>query len=146
MLQWLIKLSRITSARFVKLQLKPSYSALFAKGTVSGCLLFFIVFSSIPLVVVLYCLALMFCLLKANHVILNTAHGCFDYKEDGEIRLNDQSYRLKSVDKIWAQFFVKLKFECGHSVMLWRDSCREREYRHFLANLQRAHEANENAR
>ncbi len=138
MLQWLIKLSRITSARFVKLQLNPSYSALFAKGTVFGCLLFFIVFSSISLVVALYCLALMFSLFKANHVILNTAHGCFDYKEDGEIRLNEQAYKLKSVDKIWAQFFVKLQFECGHSVLLWRDSCNECEYRHFLAHLQRA--------
>ncbi|MFA0239634.1 MULTISPECIES: protein YgfX [Vibrio] len=143
MLQWLIKLSRITSARFVKLQLNPSYSALFAKGTVFGCLLFFIVFSSIPLAVALYCLALVFSLFKANHVILNTAHGCFDYKEDGEFRLNEQAYTLKSVDKIWAQFFVKLQFECGYSVLLWRDSCNEREYRHFLAHLQRVRLINE---
>ena len=143
MLQWLIKLSRITSARFVKLQLNPSYSALFAKGTVFGCLLFFIVFSSIPLAVALYCLALVFSLFKANHVILNTAHGCFDYKEDGEIRLNEQAYKLKSIDKIWAQFFVKLQFECGHSVLLWRDSCNEREYRHFLTHLQRVRLINE---
>lgn len=143
MLQWLIKLSRITSARFVKLQLNPSYSALFAKGTVFGCLLFFIVFSSISLAVALYCLALVFSLFKANHVILNTAHGCFDYKEDGEFRLNEQAYTLKSVDKIWAQFFVKLQFECGYSVLLWRDSCNEREYRHFLAHLQRVRLINE---
>ncbi|MEZ8190906.1 protein YgfX [Vibrio sp. 1F279] len=143
MLQWLIKLSRITSARFVKLQLNPSYSALFAKGTVFGCLLFFIVFSSISLAVALYCLALVFSLFKANHVILNTAHGCFDYKEDGEFRLNEQAYTLKSVDKIWAQFFVKLQFECGYSVLLWRDSCNEREYRHFLAHLQRIRLINE---
>ena len=144
--QWLIKLSRITSARFVKLQLNPSYFALFAKGTIFGCLLFFIVLSSIPLVVALYCLSLIFSLFRSDHVILNTAHGYFDYKEDGEIRLNDQSYKLKSVDKTWAQFFVKLKFECGHSVLLWRDSCCEREYRHFLTNLQRPHEVNENTR
>lgn len=137
MLQWLIKLLRITSARFVKLQLKPSYSALFAKGTVSGCLLFFIVFSSIPLVVALYCLALIINLFRTNNVILNSAYGHFDYKDDGEIKLNDQGYKLKSVDKVWAQFFVKLQFECGHSVLLWRDSCREREYRHLLAHLQR---------
>ncbi len=143
MLQWLIKLSRITSARFVKLQLNPSYSALFAKGTVFGCLLFFIVFSSIPLFVTLYCLALVFSLFKANHVILNTAHGYFDYKEDGEIRLNEQAYKFKSVDKSWAQFFVKLQFECGYSVLLWRDSCNEREYRHFLAHLQRVRLINE---
>ena len=143
MLQWLIKLSRITSARFVKLQLNPSYSALFAKGTVFGCLLFFIVFSSIPLVVALYCLALVFSLFKDNHVILNSAHGCFDYKEDGEIRLNEQAYKLKSIDKIWAQFFVKLQFECGYSVLLWRDSCNEREYRHFLTHLERVRLINE---
>ncbi|MFA0054526.1 protein YgfX [Vibrio echinoideorum] len=137
MLQWLIKLSRITSARFVKLQLNPSYFALFAKGTVFGCLLFVTVFSSIPLVVALYCLSLIINLFITNHVILNSAQGRFDYKEDGEIRLNDQRYILKSVDKIWAQFFIKLKFECGHSVLIWRDSCHDREYRHFLANLQR---------
>nr|WP_241810593.1 protein YgfX [Vibrio crassostreae] len=99
--------------------------------------MFFIVLSSIPLVVSLYCLALPIHLLQTNHLILNSAHGRFDYKEDGDIRLNDRTYRLKSVDKIWAQFFVKLQFECGHSVLLWRDSCCEREYRHFLANLQR---------
>ncbi|MEZ8035719.1 MULTISPECIES: protein YgfX [Vibrio] len=136
--QWLIKLSHTTSARFVKLQLNPSYSALFAKGTIFGCLLFFIVLSSIPLAASLYCLALMIRLFRNNHVTLNSAHGKFDYKEDGDIRLNDRTYRLKSVDKIWAQFFVKLQFECGHSVLLWRDSCCEHEYRHFLANLQRA--------
>nr|WP_240798281.1 protein YgfX [Vibrio tasmaniensis] len=105
--------------------------------------MFFIVFSSIPLAVALYCLALVFSLFKANHVILNTAHGCFDYKEDGEFRLNEQAYTLKSVDKIWAQFFVKLQFECGYSVLLWRDSCNEREYRHFLAHLQRVSLINE---
>nr|WP_240797182.1 protein YgfX [Vibrio tasmaniensis] len=105
--------------------------------------MFFIVFSSIPLAVALYCLALVFSLFKANHVILNTVHGCFDYKEDGEIRLNEQAYTLKSVDKIWAQFFVKLQFECGYSVLLWRDSCNEREYRHFLAHLQRVRLINE---
>ena len=136
--QWLIKLSHTTSARFVKLQLNPSYSALFAKGTIFGCLLFFIVLSSIPLAASLYCLALMIRLFRYNHVILNSAHGRFDYKEDGDIRLNDRTYRLKSVDRIWAQFFIKLQFECGYSVLLWRDSCCEREYRHFLANLQRA--------
>ncbi|MEZ8948882.1 MULTISPECIES: protein YgfX [unclassified Vibrio] len=135
--QWLIKLSHTTSARFVKLQLNPSYSALFAKGTIFGCLLFFIVLSSIPLAASLYCLALMIRLFRNNHVILNSVYGRFDYREDGDIRLNDRTYRLKSVDKIWAQFFVKLQFECGHSVLLWRDSCCEREYRHFLANLQR---------
>lgn len=70
-------------------------------------------------------------------MILNSAYGHFDYKDDGEIKLNDQGYKLKSVDKVWAQFFVKLQFECGHSVLLWRDSCREREYRHLLAHLQR---------
>ncbi|MEZ8632852.1 protein YgfX [Vibrio lentus] len=138
--QWLIKLSRITSARFVRLQLNPSYSALFAKGTIFGCLLFFIVFSSIPLVASLYCLYLMIALFKTDAVVVNAAQGCFDYKLDGEVRLNDQHYVLKTVDKVWAQFFVKLSFECGHSVLLWRDSCDEREYRHFLANLQRARE------
>jgi hypothetical protein len=56
--------------------------------------------------------------------------------------LNDQRYVLKTVDKVWAQFFVKLSFECGHSVLLWRDSCDEREYRHFLVNLQRSREIN----
>ncbi|WP_338063295.1 protein YgfX [Vibrio coralliirubri] len=136
--QWLIKLSHTTSARFVKLQLNPSYSALFAKGTIFGCLLFFIALSSIPLTASLYCLALMIRLFRSNHVILNSAYGRFDYREDGDIRLNDRTYRLKSVDRIWAQFFVKLQFECGYSVLLWRDSCCEREYRHFLANLQRA--------
>ncbi|MFS1921349.1 protein YgfX [Vibrio lentus] len=138
--QWLIKLSRITSARFVRLQLTPSYSALFAKGTIFGCLLFFIVFSSIPLVASLYCLYLMIALFKTDAVVVNAAQGCFDYKLDGEVRLNDQPYVLKTVDKVWAQFFVKLSFECGHSVLLWRDSCDEREYRYFLANLQRARE------
>ncbi|MEZ8064613.1 MULTISPECIES: protein YgfX [Vibrio] len=133
----MIKLSHITSARFVKLQLNPSYSASFAKGTIFGCLLFFIVLSSIPLVISLYCLPLMINLFRTNNVILNSAYGHFDYKDDGEIKLNDQRYKLKSVDKAWAQFFVKLQFECGHSVLLWRDSCREREYRHFLALLQR---------
>ncbi|MFA0078677.1 protein YgfX [Vibrio artabrorum] len=137
MLQWLIKLLHITSARFVKLQLTPSYSALCTKGTLFGCLLFSIVLSSIPLAASLYCLALLINLFQTNHAILNSAHGCFDYKEDGEIRLNNRTYRLKSVDKIWAQFFVKLQFECGHSVLLWRDSCCEGEYRHFLAHLQR---------
>ncbi|WP_331250767.1 protein YgfX [Vibrio coralliirubri] len=136
--QWLIKLSHTTSARFVKLQLNPSYSALLAKGTIFGCLLFFIILSSIPLAASLYCLAIMIRLFRNNHVILNNAYGRFDYKEDGDIRLNDRTYRLKSVDRIWAQFFVKLQFECGYSVLLWRDSCCEREYRHFLANLQRA--------
>ncbi|WP_306345493.1 MULTISPECIES: protein YgfX [Vibrio] len=133
----MIKLSHITSARFVKLQLNPSYSALFAKGTIFGCLLFFIVLSSIPLVISLYCLPLIINLFRTNNVILNSAYGHFDYKDDGEIKLNDQGYKLKSVDKVWAQFFVKLQFECGHSVLLWRDSCREREYRHLLAHLQR---------
>ncbi|MGB1974171.1 MAG: protein YgfX [Vibrio toranzoniae] len=130
-------MSHITSARFVKLQLNPSYSALFAKGTIFGCLLFFIVLSSIPLVISLYCLPLIINLFRTNNVILNSAYGHFDYKDDGEIKLNDQGYKLKSVDKVWAQFFVKLQFECGHSVLLWRDSCREREYRHLLAHLQR---------
>ncbi|MGO2162040.1 MAG: protein YgfX [Vibrio toranzoniae] len=133
----MIKLSHITSARFVKLQLNPSYSALFAKGTIFGCLLFFIVLSSIPLVISLYCLPLIINLFRTNNVILNSAYGHFDYKDDGEIKLNEQGYKLKSVDKVWAQFFVKLQFECGHSVLLWRDSCREREYRYFLAHLQR---------
>nr|WP_248639106.1 protein YgfX [Vibrio crassostreae] len=100
--------------------------------------MFFIVLSSIPLTASLYCLALMIRLFRNNHVILNSAYGRFDYREDGDIRLNDRTYRLKSVDRIWAQFFVKLQFECGYSVLLWRDSCCEREYRHFLANLQRA--------
>ncbi|UPR53649.1 hypothetical protein ITG09_13770 [Vibrio cyclitrophicus] len=77
-------------------------------------------------------------LFRNNHMMLNSAHGRFDYKEDGDIRLNDRTYRLKSVDRIWAQFFVKLQFECGYSVLLWRDSCCEREYRNFLVNLQRA--------
>ncbi|WP_363318240.1 protein YgfX [uncultured Vibrio sp.] len=138
--QWLIKLLHTTSARFVKLQLSPSYSALFVKGTVFGCLLFLIVLSSVPLAVSLYCLMLIIHLFKTNHVIVNSAHGRFDYQEDGEVRLNDQRYFLKSVDTIWAQFFVKLRFRCGHSVLLWRDSCREREYRHFLAHIQRQHQ------
>ncbi|WP_332411735.1 protein YgfX [Vibrio gigantis] len=136
--QWLIKLSHTTSARFVKLQLNPSHFALLTKGTVFGCLLFFIVASSIPLAASLYCLSLMIRLFRNNHMILNSAYGRFDYKEDGDVRLNGRTYRLKSVDKIWAQFFVKLQFECGYSVLLWRDSCCEREYRHFLAHLQRA--------
>nr|WP_241902827.1 MULTISPECIES: protein YgfX [unclassified Vibrio] len=100
--------------------------------------MFFIVLSSIPLAVNLYCLALTIRLFRNNHMMLNSAYGRFDYKEDGDIRLNERTYRLKSVDKIWAQFFVKLQFECGHSVLLWRDSCCEHEYRHFLAHLQRA--------
>ncbi|WP_315973285.1 protein YgfX [Vibrio gigantis] len=136
--QWLIKLSHTTSARFVKLQLNASHFALLTKGTVFGCLLFFIVASTIPLAASLYCLSLMTRLFRNNHMILNSAYGRFDYKEDGDVRLNGRTYRLKSVDKIWAQFFVKLQFECGYSVLLWRDSCCEREYRHFLAHLQRA--------
>ncbi|CAH6842606.1 conserved hypothetical protein [Vibrio chagasii] len=135
--QWLIKLSHTTSARFVKLQLNPSYFALLTKGTVFGCLLFFIVVSSIPLAVSLYCLYLTFNLFRANHMLITSAQGGLDYKDDGEVRLNGCTYSLKSVDQIWAQFFVKLQFECGHSVLLWRDSCQEQEYRHFLANLQR---------
>ncbi|CAH7222693.1 conserved hypothetical protein [Vibrio chagasii] len=135
--QWLIKLSHTTSARFVKLQLNPSHFALLTKGTVFGCLLFFIVVSSIPLAVSLYCLYLSFNLFCANHMLITSAQGRFDYKGDGEVRLNDQLYKLKSVDQIWAQFFITLRFECGHSVLLWRDSCQDQEYRHFLANLQR---------
>jgi hypothetical protein len=84
----------------------------------------------------------MISLFKTDAVVVNAAQGCFDYKLDGEVRLNDQRYVLKTVDKVWAQFFVKLSFECGHSVLLWRDSCDEREYRHFLANLQRSREIN----
>ncbi|WP_308736832.1 protein YgfX [Vibrio chagasii] len=137
--QWLIKLSHTTSARFVKLQLNPSYFALLTKGTVFGCLLFFIVVSSIPLAVSLYCLYLTFNLLRANHMLITSAQGCLDYKDDGVVRLNGSTYSLKSVDQVWAQFFIKLQFECGHSVLLWRDSCQEQEYRHFLANLQRMH-------
>ncbi|WP_345772733.1 protein YgfX [Vibrio sp. Isolate31] len=140
--QWLIKLSHTISARFVKLQLNPSHFALLTKGTVFGCLLFFIVVSSIPLAVSLYCLYLSFNLFRANHMLITSAQGRFDYKDDGEIQLNDQLYKLKSVDQIWAQFFIKLQFECGHSVLLWRDSCQEQEYRHFLANLQRMRSLN----
>jgi hypothetical protein len=79
----------------------------------------------------------MFALFKTDRVVVNAAQGHFDYKSNGEVRLNGQHYYLKKVDKVWAQFFVKLRFECGYSVLLWRDSCDEREYRHFLAQLQR---------
>jgi len=99
--------------------------------------LFFIVVSSIPLEVSLYCLYLTFNLFSTNHMLITGAQGGLDYKDDGEVRLNGNTYSLKSVDQVWAQFFVKLQFECGHSVLLWRDSCQEQEYRHFLANLQR---------
>ncbi len=55
-------------------------------------------------------------------MLITSAQGRFDYKGDGEV-FNDQLYKLKSAHCDLGAILITLRFECGHSVLLWRDSC-----------------------
>ena len=52
-----------------------------------------------------------------------------------EIVVNGEIRVLQSSDTIFRPLFVMLKFNEGEPVIVWRDSCREADYRYLLVWL-----------
>ncbi|WP_373417278.1 protein YgfX [Vibrio sp. D449a] len=125
----------ITSARFVKFKLSPSYYALFAKGATLWCLLFFVTISNIPLIATLYIFALLFWLLRDNNVGWSVAVGILELNDNHELLINGERRLVQSSDTVWHSLFVVLKFKQGEPLMIWRDSCRDEDYRQLLVWL-----------
>jgi hypothetical protein len=97
--------------------------------------LFFVITSNIPLVATLYILVLLYFLIRDNQVGWPIAVGALELRADQEIVVNGEIRVLQSSDTIFRPLFVMLKFSEGEPVIVWRDSCREADYRYLLVWL-----------
>ncbi|WP_394247594.1 protein YgfX [Vibrio profundi] len=100
-----------------------------------GCLLLFIVFSSLPLIlsVSLFFITVTFYL--RDDIFHTSFRNEVEFKPSNVVQYQQETYHLTSTVLMFSSYVVILKFEGGYTYFLWRDSCVESEYRLLLVRL-----------
>ncbi len=141
MQQWLIKLSPITSAKFVNFTASPSLTARVFNVVLFLLMTWAVIFSSIPIVLSTYLLLLIVKALSSQGLVQPTSHGHWYVHCDGSVRFDALEYgecsediesekgHLQRVDTSASPFKITFQLQSGRSVTIWRDSCDDEQYR-----------------
>ncbi|HHX8441626.1 TPA: protein YgfX [Vibrio diabolicus] len=141
MLQWLIKLSPITSAKFVNFTASPSLTARVLNVILFLLMTWAVTLSSIPLVLSIYLLLMIVKALLSQGFVKPTSQGYWYVHCDGSVRFEALEYsecsaalesekdQLQRVDTSTLPFKITFRLQSGCSVTIWRDSCDDQHYR-----------------
>ncbi|WP_315969567.1 protein YgfX [Vibrio metschnikovii] len=130
-------MSLIISAKSVKLALTPSLFAHITAWCLLMLLIWALLISPIPLVaaVVILCYWLKTPLLDWLPATLSQE---VEIDFSGRLRWADQEFSYQGVSLLYRGLFIRF-YGRQRSVLLWRDSCSETDYRQLLGRLKREH-------
>jgi len=147
MQQWLIKLSPITSAKFVNFTASPSLTARVFNVVLFLLMTWAVTFSSIPIVLSSYLLLLIVNAFLNQDLIKSTSQGYWYVHCDGSVRLDIFEYgeysagiksekdQLQRIDTSALPFRITFQLQSGRSITIWRDSCDDEHYRQLYLVL-----------
>ncbi|WP_240798190.1 hypothetical protein [Vibrio sp. H11] len=128
-------MSLITSAKSVKLYLFPSFYAHIVALLQFNMLIWALLISAIPVVVSLVIIAIWLRVALCGW-LTPTLSGAVDIDFSGRLRTQDNDEPIRSVGFKFAFAFVVIVTP-QRRWLLWRDSCRDGDYRQLLMRLKR---------
>jgi len=102
---------------------------------VLGCLLLFIVFSSLPLVLSISLFFISVTFYLRDDIFHPSFRSEVEFKPSNVVEYQQKNYLLTSSVLMFSSYVVIVKLEGRRTYFLWRDSCSECEYRLLLARL-----------
>lgn len=133
--QWSIKLSRITSAKFVNLTVYTSLIAQVSNQFLLHGLIWAVICTDIPLVLSTYLLLLIVKYQSLGNFVHPAAQGDWYFHRDGVVRNAFQTSLLSKADISAASLKVSFELESGERGTIWRDSCTDEQYRQLCLIL-----------
>ncbi|WP_413285202.1 hypothetical protein [Vibrio sp. MA40-2] len=66
---------------------------------------------------------------------LETRMRKLEIHSNGELSLNNKPDKCKSVVTLYKFFMIQIKTDKGNKISIWRDSCKESDYRQLLVMI-----------
>lgn len=123
----------ITSVKSVSIVPKPSTSACLVSLLVISLMLWGVSSSDFPISVSFSCLGLLGQSIREQWLFVDGIRLPFRYLNSGVIEFVDG--RSKVVDRmsmLYASWFLIVVYQSGERQLLWRDSCKESDYRYLI--------------
>lgn len=139
MLQWLIKLLPITSAKCVNTQLRPSVDAQLVHAAAWLLIVWASLVVSLPLVLLPVLLSPLWRLCLTGTLLPVAAQGELRYAPRRKMVLGQKHITFSRCQTFWSHWFVVIYSEQNVAYTIWRDSMQESDYRHLLVLLKQAH-------
>lgn len=136
---WLIKLSRTTSAKSVRLNFRHSYTSTMASVMLLMLVIFIIVLSDIPLAPSIILLSILSKLAIDKEILPAPLRGDVEFTACSYKFANGAEHRIETVNFLGMAFVLLIQREGGQRTLIWRDSLSEASYRHLVVMLKGEH-------